>query len=137
MPNISSVLLVDDDATTNFLNELMLRKMAVADKLMVARNGKEALEALLEHCENPDSSCPTLVFLDIKMPVMDGFEFLEVYAQLPWAQQRATVIVILTTSLHARDTERAKRLHVADFISKPLTSEKVTAILEKHFSQIY
>ncbi|MDF7812944.1 response regulator [Hymenobacter sp. YC55] len=137
MPKISSVLLVDDDSTTNFLNELMLRKMAVADKLLIARNGKEALDVLLEHCENPDSSCPMLVFLDIKMPVMNGFEFLEVYAQLPWAQQRNTVIVILTTSLHDRDTERAQRLHVADFISKPLTSEKVTTILEKHFSQMH
>ncbi|UOQ65848.1 response regulator [Hymenobacter volaticus] len=137
MPKISSALLVDDDPTTNFLNELTLRKMAVADKVTIARNGKEALEVLLEYCENPDLSCPRLVFLDIKMPVMDGFEFLEVYAKLPWAQQRAIVIVILTTSLHARDTERAKRLHVADFISKPLTPDKVSAILEKHFSQAH
>ncbi|HEX8427721.1 response regulator [Hymenobacter sp.] len=137
MPKLSFILLVDDDSTTNFLNELMLRKLAVADQLLVALNGKEALDILLEHCESPVSPCPLLVFLDINMPVMNGFEFLEAYAQLPWAKQRATVIVMLTTSLHARDTQRAKQLHVADFISKPLTPEKVTAIVKKHFPQDY
>ncbi|RPD49725.1 response regulator [Hymenobacter sediminis] len=133
MSKLSSILLVDDDKTTNFLNELMLRKLDVADKLLVALNGQEALQILQEHCAQSASSCPVLIFLDINMPVMNGFEFLDAYSQLPWIQQRTTIIVMLTTSLHSRDLRRAEELPVAGFVSKPLTEQKVQAILQKHF----
>lgn len=133
MTKLASILLVDDDKTTNFLNELMLRKLGVAEQLLVALNGQEALDLLQAHCEEDGQLCPILIFLDINMPVMNGFEFLEAYRQLPWMQQRATIIVMLTTSLHSRDISRAEQLPVAGFISKPLTAEKVTGILQKHF----
>lgn len=133
MNKLSSILLVDDDKTTNFLNELMLRKLAVAEKLLVALNGQEALEVLREHCTEGTPSCPVLIFLDINMPVMNGFEFLDAYRQLPWIQQQPTIIVMLTTSLHSRDLRQAEQLPVAGFVSKPLTEQKVQAILQKHF----
>ncbi|WP_139925495.1 response regulator [Hymenobacter sp. DG01] len=133
MNKLSSILLIDDDKTTNFLNELMLRKLDVADRLLVALNGREALEMLQEHCAAVSPSCPVLIFLDINMPVMNGFEFLDSYSQLPWVKHRATVIVMLTTSLHSRDLHRAQQLPVAGFVSKPLTAEKVETILRQHF----
>ncbi|MBX0291399.1 response regulator [Hymenobacter sp. HSC-4F20] len=133
MNKLSSILLVDDDKTTNFLNELMLRKLDVAEKLLVAMNGKEALDVLQEHCENTVPTCPVLIFLDINMPVMNGFEFLDAYSHLPWMKQQATVIVMLTTSLHSRDVSRAEQLPVSGFVSKPLTAEKVNSILAQHF----
>ncbi|GGG27982.1 response regulator [Hymenobacter glacieicola] len=135
MNRLASVLLVDDDATTNFLNELLLKKLNVADKLLVALNGKEALELLQHHCQNATPSCPVLIFLDINMPVMGGFEFLDAYQQLTWMQHRQVIIVLLTTSLHSRDVAQAKSLPVAGYISKPLNQEKVTAILQEHFPQ--
>ncbi|GAB2772106.1 CheY-like chemotaxis protein [Hymenobacter luteus] len=133
MNKLSSILLVDDDKTTNFLNELMLKKMDVADRLLVALNGREALEMLREHCASGTPTCPVLIFLDINMPVMNGFEFLDSYSQLPWMQHQTTIIVMLTTSLHSRDLHRAEQLPVAGFVSKPLTAEKVEAILRQHF----
>ncbi|UOQ78678.1 response regulator [Hymenobacter sp. 5516J-16] len=133
MTRLASVLLVDDDATTNFLNELLLRKLNVADKLLVALNGQEALELLHHHCQSATPTCPVLIFLDINMPVMDGFEFLNAYQQLAWMQQRHVIIVLLTTSMHSRDVAQAERLPVADYVSKPLNQEKVTSILRQHF----
>lgn len=133
MNKLSSILLVDDDKTTNFLNELMLKKLDVADTLLVALNGREALAVLQEHCATATPTCPALIFLDINMPVMNGFEFLDSYSQLPWMKRRATVIVMLTTSLHSRDLQRAQQLPVAGFVSKPLTAEKVELILRQHF----
>ena len=136
MQKLPCVLLVDDDQTTNYLNQLLLNRLGVAEKILVAQNGREALSALNTHCQQgADSSCPTLILLDINMPVMNGFEFLEAYALLPAIQRQATVVVMLTTSLHPQDTERARLLKVADFLSKPLTSKHLAGVLKAHFQR--
>lgn len=134
MKKLSSILLVDDDSTTNFLNKLLLNSLAVADELLVAENGVEALAALTRACNGPDAlACPALVLLDVNMPVMNGLAFLEAYQQLPLLQQRPIVIIMLTTSVNERELARMAELPVAGFVSKPLTREKVAAILRQHF----
>lgn len=136
MSKLNCVLLVDDDQTTNYLNQLLLRRLALTEKVLVAGNGREALALLAEHCPEPGvAGCPSLILLDVNMPVMNGFEFLDAYAQLPAAQRQAVVVVMLTTSLHPQDVERARQMQVADFLSKPLTSKNLTEILEKHFQR--
>ncbi|GAB2941910.1 response regulator [Hymenobacter coalescens] len=134
MPKLACVLLVDDDNTTNYLNQLLLKRLDVAEQLLVALNGQEALETLQAHCSEATAQHPVLVLLDVKMPVMDGFEFMEAYAELPLARQGNVVVVMLTTSLHPQDVERMHRLSSAGFISKPLTKEKVDDILQQHFA---
>ena len=135
MPQPACVLLVDDDQTTNYLNRLLLKRLAVADELLVAQNGLEALEVLRAHRHRPDSAEPVLVFLDVKMPVMDGFEFLQAYEQLRAEDKAETVIVMLTTSLHPHDVERMQQLNIAGFLNKPLTKEKIDAVLQRYFPQ--
>jgi CheY-like chemotaxis protein len=132
MAALACILLVDDDTTTNFLNQALLRRMAVADTLLVATNGREALALLRTHCA-PEAGlpCPTLVLLDLKMPVMNGLEFLEAFTQQ--AFQQRPVIVMLTTSLNPQDVERLQSMPIADYLTKPLTREKVTALLAQHF----
>jgi CheY-like chemotaxis protein len=78
VPKLRCTLLVDDD-TTNYLNRKLLEKLEVTDQVMVALNGKEALQVLEEQCTEASQSCPALVFLDINMPQMNGFEFLSAY----------------------------------------------------------
>ena len=126
MDKLPSILLVDDDSTTNFLNELLLKSLGVADQLLIAHNGREALTAL-------NQANPSLILLDVNMPVMNGIEFLEAYVQLPQAQRQAIVVVMLTTSLHSRDLERVQELPIAGLVNKPLTREKVDTILQMHF----
>ena len=135
MRKLSSVLLVDDDQTTNYLSELLFKRLAVADKVLVALNGQEALNMLHEHCEHATGDCPALILLDVKMPVMDGFQFLEAYAKLPYMEQKAIVIVMLTTSLHPHDVERVRQFDVAGLLNKPLTQEKIDDILQAHFQR--
>lgn len=135
MPPLASILLIDDDRTTNFLNKLLLNQMGVAQQILVAENGEQALRTLHQTCGEADSSaCPRLILLDMNMPVLNGLGFLEAYVQMPPAQQQAIVIVMLTTSLHPIDLARAQQLPITDFLSKPLTREKVTALLRKHFA---
>jgi CheY-like chemotaxis protein len=131
---LSSVLLVDDD-TTNFLNKLLLTRMGVAEQVLVAENGEQALRTLDQTCSaavNP--LCLQLILLDMNMPVLNGLAFLEAYVQMPLAQQQAVVIVLLTTSLHPVDLARTKALPIAGFLNKPLTQEKVTALWQQHFA---
>ncbi|GAB2849706.1 response regulator [Hymenobacter ruber] len=135
MQKLACVLLVDDDPTANYLNQLLLKRLAVAEQVLVALNGKEALDLLHVHCQTPFADCPVLILLDVKMPVMDGFAFLEAYEKLPAAQRQATTIVMLTTSLHPRDVERVQHLNIGGFFNKPLNREKVDEILKKHFGR--
>ncbi len=133
MPQLSSILLVDDDSTTNFLNKLLFTRLGVTEQLIIAGNGVEALAVLAETCTPVGPRCPALILLDVNMPVMNGIEFLEAYAGLPLAQQKAIVIVLLTTSLNPKDLLRVQELPIAGTLNKPLTEEKVHALLQQYF----
>lgn len=135
MPALTSVLLIDDDHTTNFLNKSLLARMGVAQHVLLAENGEQGLRTLSQECSGPNSTaCPQLIFLDMNMPVLNGLGFLEAYVQLPLAHLPPIVIIVLTTSLHPLDQVQAQQLPIAGFLDKPLTKEKVTAVLAKHFA---
>ncbi|GAA4054908.1 response regulator [Hymenobacter glaciei] len=136
MAAISCTLLVDDDDTTNYLNQALLRRMAISDAVLVAGNGQEALKLLHAHCELPTSpTCPALILLDMKMPIMNGFEFLQAYAQRPERDNPTVVIIMLTTSLNPKDIEQMQGLPIAGYLTKPLTRDKLTQVLQEHFGQ--
>lgn len=135
MQKLTCALLVDDDQTTNYLNKLLINRLGIADKLLVALNGQEALDLLQQHCQEATHDCPVLILLDVKMPVMDGFAFLAAYDALRLPQKTAIIVVMLTTSLHPQDVERVERLNIAGFLNKPLTSEKLNDVLKNHFNR--
>lgn len=135
MQKLSCTLLADDE-TTNYLNRTLLEKLAVTDELLIAQNGQQALDPVLRHCPAATPDCPVFILLDAKMPIMDGFEFLEAYAQLPLDQKNeAVVIVMLTTSVHPQDVDRVGRLNFAGYLNKPLNRDKVDGILQAHFQR--
>ena len=133
MPALPTILLVDDDYTVNFLNTKLLRHLDPNVEVLTALNGQEALDLLRTHCQLRTPTCPALVLLDINMPLMDGFEFLNAYEQLPEAERQGVVIYMLTSSVSPRDQARLQGLPVAGFLSKPLTEEKVAQVLADHF----
>ena len=134
MSKLDYVLLVDDDEVTNFVHESLLEGMDVAKELLVAKNGQEAIDLIREHCLGHDG-CPSLIFLDINMPVMNGFEFLDAYHQLENDLNKSIIIVMLTSSLNPNDIERAKETGVNEFLNKPLTEENLKTVLDKHFNR--
>jgi CheY-like chemotaxis protein len=132
MPTFPCTLLVDDNEITNFLNTMLLHEAGITHTL-TAYNGQEALDLLHTHCSAPGSApCPALILLDMQMPVMDGFEFLQAYAQRPPTDNPA-VVIMLTTSLHPLDVARMQGLPIAGYLTKPLTEENIHRILQEHF----
>ena len=81
MNSYQTILLVEDDETTNFLHRRLLNRMAAADNIAQAGNGEEAINYLRTLAAGPGHT-PLLILLDIKMPVMDGFEFLEAFEKM-------------------------------------------------------
>jgi CheY-like chemotaxis protein len=139
MKKLSGILLIDDDETTNFLNERLLSKMNLSDNVRVFKNGKQAFDFLYNvshsHYEGntQDYFHPELIFLDINMPVMDGFEFLDLYKRLNAGFRDKITLVVLTTSTHPEDTLRTQH-HSASYLTKPLSSEKIKKLLTRHLS---
>jgi len=132
MRRLNSILLVDDDSVSNFLNELLIKEMGVAKGLSIAYNGQEALDNISTHCI-PNGDCPDLILLDINMPVVNGFGFLRKFNELEFENKRAIVIVMLSTSSNPVDREMALDLHVKEYLSKPLTKENLTDVLHRYF----
>ncbi|QHT68302.1 response regulator [Rhodocytophaga rosea] len=134
MPKFGSILIVDDDYASNYLTEMILQDLQITEHIYLARNGKEALDLIKDYCQydqQPASKpCPQLIFLDINMPVMDGFEFLEEFEKIEHIKKNPIPIFLLTTSTNVRDIEKAKRYQVSAYIEKPLTEEKIVKIMD-------
>ena len=129
------ILLVDDDDTTNYLNERLLKEMQVARQILVLKNGREAIE-YLKKANNALENSPDLMFLDIKMPVMDGFSFLEEYHNSGLDAGDYVIIMMLTSSASFYDLERLKTYDkVKKHFSKTLTKHDVQEIMNDYFKQ--
>jgi len=136
---LTCILFIDDDEPTNFLNKMTVEESCCTEHVQVARNGQEALDYLTNsgHFQTGNNNFPRpdLIFLDINMPGMDGWEFLEKYQQLPALQQGNIVMVMLTTSLNPDDEESARKHPVVSgFEHKPLGQDALNRILQECFA---
>lgn len=135
MKPLQTILLIDDDETTNYLNHRLLTRLEVAPDIRVVNNGEEALtylhNAFAGVAEYP---IPNLVLVDIKMSVMDGFEFLEEYQQLEEKKKNKIIMLMLTSSASFYDLEKLKEFpDVRKHYSKPLTEADVREMLNEYF----
>lgn len=126
---LSCILLIDDDRINNFLNERLLRKLEISKAVKTALNGEEGLKYIDLHCAITQGCCPDLVLLDIKMPVMDGFEFIRNFQKLNFYKKDKMTVAVLTTSRNEKDIEALRDLGPYKFLNKPLTEEKIQKVL--------
>jgi len=131
------IMLVDDDDTTNYLNQRLLEGLNAAEKILVMKDGEEALNYLMKSCDgenNEQYPCPQLIFMDIKMPVMDGFEFLEAYKKSDLSKKQDVIIMMLTSSASFYDLEKLKQYpEVKKHYSKSLTEIDVKDLMQIYF----
>jgi CheY-like chemotaxis protein len=132
---LKNILLIDDDEATNFLHKIVIKKADCTDHLHIEYNGEAALDYLTTMVDG-HYPAPELIFLDINMPKMNGWVFLEEYQKLNHNQQGGAVIVMLTTSLNPDDQAHSKEFYaISEFRSKPISIEMVMDIIGKYFPQ--
>jgi len=130
---LNCILLIDDDVDDNYFHQIVINEMNITEHIEVALNGIEALIFL----KKENQTHPDIIFLDINMPKMNGWEFMQEYMELRADQKAKVVIVMLTTSENPEDKKRAAQYsEITGFNPKPLTGEILTEILEKHFLEI-
>lgn len=127
---IQEVILIDDDEATIFYNELVLENSGYEGKITSFLDSEKALEYLKSR-ESQERSQPDVIFLDINMPKLDGWGFLELYKDLPENQKAKKVLIMLTVSLNPTDREKASKYpDVSGYLTKPLSDDSIMQIFK-------
>lgn len=130
MSQYNCILLVDDDQIANYLHKNFLNKITEVDNIETASNGEQAL-SILRRYANGSLTLPEIIFLDINMPVCDGFEFVEAFNQLSMPGKSKIDIVVVTSSSNAGDITRMGKLGVKYYLNKPLNKEILSDFFNK------
>ncbi|MCK0192584.1 response regulator [Arenibacter sp. F20364] len=108
-----------------------LKSLRLAENIMTFSDGEEALDFMLDNLHN-DKELPDVIFLDIDMPIMDGFQFMEEYVKLKPSLGKKITIYMVSSSVDPVDIERAKKIsEIADYMVKPITHNQLRNIVEE------
>ncbi len=123
------VLLIDDSEIDNYINKAIISKSTRITDVVVKTSGVKALDYLKEIEENPDEF-PDIIFLDIRMPEMDGYEFIENYKGLPEEAKAKCRVFVLSSSINPKDLERSESYReIEKHLSKPLAHHNIEDLL--------
>lgn len=124
------VALIDDDAIANFIGKKVIESTKLVNQTKEFSGGQKALDFISANAKQPDL-LPEIILLDLHMPIMNGFEFLEEYIKLKPLIEKKINIYVLSASLSPYDYDRIKNINsVSGFIVKPFTKEKFEKIAE-------
>ncbi|WP_291967793.1 response regulator [Maribacter sp.] len=130
MNNVLKTCIVDDDSIYRFTMVKTLKSTKLPMEIMVFSDGEEAIDFMLDNLDQ-DSVFPDVIFLDIDMPVMDGFQFMEEYVKIKPRVGKKITIYMVSSSLDPADIERAKKISaISDYIVKPIGLDRLKAIIE-------
>ncbi|HPM29938.1 MAG TPA: response regulator [Chryseolinea sp.] len=127
-----NVMVVDDDDLVHLISKKILSAYACISHVYSAYNGKEALELLHRSCEGA-IKIPAVVLLDLHMPVMNGFQFMEEVKQMDCLKGSKVVTVMFSSTIDPREIEQAQSLGIEYFFSKPIVMEKIETVFKREF----
>lgn len=123
-----TVMLIDDNEIDNLINQKMIEAASITDNIYTHTGAKSAIEFLknMEKLDVAEKVLPDVIFLDIDMPLMDGFQFLDEFEKLSAVAKRKCKIVMLTSSINPQDFNRSKKYeNVKLYLNKPLSHESI------------
>jgi CheY-like chemotaxis protein len=119
------VMVVDDNEVDRFVAQHVIKLYSLSQDVVCVESARDALEHLMSVEDTPDE-LPEIIFLDINMPEMSGFDFLNEYEKLSENIKKNCIIMMLTTSLNENDRQMAENnKYVLNFLNKPLNKEKI------------
>lgn len=132
---LDSVLCIDDDPITLMLCKMAIVKASFSNEIATAKNGEEALQYFdtikQTNLNSEFKKIPQLIFLDLNMPIMDGWEFLERFSSKDYADFNKLNIIILSSTIDPEDLKKSKKYPmVIDFLSKPISKEMLDYLKE-------
>jgi len=126
------ILCIDDDPITLMLSKKVIIKANFSNTIITAKNGEEALQYFNSIINKEENKLPNLIFLDLNMPVMDGWEFLDNFSTNKYSEINSTKIVILSSTIDPEDLQKSKKYPmVIDFLSKPITTNMLSYLESK------
>lgn len=132
MEKLKKVLLIDDDEIVNSINKVIIQHAKFADEIVTETFAADAI-TYIKNLSKDD--LPRAIFLDVNMPEMNGWDFVEEYEKIGISTNDVTIIM-LTSSINPRDQKRALSMnYIKAFVSKPLSPELLNSIYEEHFSE--
>lgn len=132
MKKLNEILLIDDSKATNSLTSRIILALEICHKITICDNGMQAFEYISNFTSDNTYPCPNLILLDINMPVLDGFQFLEKYRNLDVSMKKGSEIVMLTSSFNSVDKEKLSKIkEVNGFITKPLTEDNIKSTYKR------
>ena len=131
MKNPFVISIVDDDDIYRYSIMRTLKDLNVTKKILVFRDGEEAIDFMLDNLGN-SQDLPDVIFLDINMPIMDGFEFMEEYVKIKPKVGKKITVYMISSSVNPVDLEKAKSIsEISDYIIKPIKAEKLVSIIKE------
>ncbi|WP_308992545.1 response regulator [Mariniflexile litorale] len=126
-----NICIVDDDDIYQYTIIKTLESLKLAKKIIVFSDGEEAIDFMMDNLNNMDE-LPDVIFLDINMPIMDGFQFMEEYVKIKPNIGKKIIIYMVSSSVDPIDIEKAKSITgISDYIIKPIHPGELKSILEK------
>ena len=126
-------MLIDDDSIFMWFAKTLLERMEIVEQIECIYDAPTALDYFvrLSHSkESMEKDCPDIIFLDLSMPGVDGFKFLEMLQGIKGCQDVPKKIIALTTSMEQEDMQRALNFGISGYLVKPLTETKVRKVIK-------
>ncbi|HEX8546755.1 MAG TPA: response regulator [Cytophagaceae bacterium] len=131
MKKVNSILLVDDNQYNNYINKNIIQDLGITSEIKIVHNGSEAIK-YLQTCDHL-CNYPDLILLDLIMPLIDGFQFMEFLQKMDFLNRERPIIIALTAVGDEQSIDRIRALEVDDVLFKPLTNEKLLAAIDTYF----
>ncbi|WP_347375028.1 response regulator [Aequorivita sp. Q41] len=129
MKNLYSICVIDDDKIYQYTVSKILKANELAKNILVFSDGEEALDFFIEN-QNAKENLPDIILLDINMPIMDGFQFMDEYVKLKPNIEKDIEIFMVSSSVDASDVELSNRItEISDYIVKPIKSDEVISLV--------